>query len=222
MTQSDRAYTEGNPTRGSTKAAYTHRSDAVRVHADDYPTPPGFVWPLLDHLQLPPETRVWDPCAGGGHLVNSLRQRFDTVLFQDLLYSGDDFLTRPPPAVWGEYADWIVTNPPYKHADDFIHQALSQVSNVAMLFNAGFLEGIRRIEGLFTEEPPSQVLLCMRKMKLSDGRQSVFAHVWVVWELNHEGPIRWDWLRNKHDLQMPTGYRTDVWPEGAKEDADVE
>lgn len=199
--------TLGNPVRRANKAAYGH-SDTPRHHADDYPTPRGFVLPLLDHLALPRSTKVWDPCAGGGHLVATLRERFDLVYFDDLHYSSTDFLTAPLRQV-----DWVVTNPPYRHAEAFVRRALEATPNVAMLMNTAFLEGVGRSTGLFTEHPPARILLCNRRMRLSNGVSSTFSHVWMVW-LPETQLTHLDWLHlQRDDLVMPTGADTNVWKE---------
>lgn len=193
------------------KAAYTHGATTERHPADDYPTPPGFLDALLERLHLPRGTRVWDPAAGGGHLVHRLRDHFDEVEFSDLYYSGQDFLeaeTSPS----GKQVDWVVTNPPFKHAEEFARQAFTLAPNVALLLNVGFLESAKRAEGLFAEHPPSRVLLNSRKMRLPDGRTSVFAHVWVVWEFGRTD-TQFGWLLNTGDRLMPTGRAPGVWPE---------
>lgn len=209
--------TLGNPKNRPNKTAYSHDSSVVRHHADDYPTPEAYVWALTDYLGLPRSTVVWDPCAGGGWLVRALERDFDRVLRSDLHYSGDDFLEKA-----AHYPQWIITNPPYKHAEAFIRQALDNATDgVAMLCNTALLEGIGRSKGLFTEHPPYQILMCNRRMRLPTGTSSTFSHVWLVWggEAVDPGQLhpRFGWLDltvyTGDQLVMPTGQAPGVWGE---------
>lgn len=212
--------TTGNTVRRPNKTAYSHDSATVRHPADDYPTPGGFVRPLLDWMDLDRIATVWDPCAGGGHLVSVLREYFDDVRFNDLHYSGDDFLRTEPPRLHpagfpGGEVDWIITNPPYKHAEAFARHALKHARNVAFLLNTAFLEGVGRSEGLFTEYPPSYILMCNRRMRMPDKKSSTFSHVWVIWQQGivfPKKPTQFSWLPVKDDLVMPSGKVESVWP----------
>lgn len=186
------------------KTAYSHDSAASRHPADDYPTPRGFIIPLLDHLQLDPGTEVWDPCAGGGHLAAVLRERFHRVRANDLYYTGDDFLDDRPKHTDG----WIITNPPYRDGEAFARRALGSAGGgVAMLFNTAFLEGVGRSTGLFQEHPPTYVLMCNRRMRLPTGVSSTFSHTWIVWDKEDtDGDTRFRWLHlDRDELTMPTG-----------------
>lgn len=211
--------TLGNVKRRANKAAYMHDSTVVRHHADDYPTPRGFVEPLLEFLNLGREAVVLEPCAGGGHLVEVLREHFDDVRFDDLHYSGVDFLEVEPPRQHpmgypGSDVDWIITNPPYKHAEAFIRHSLKHARGVAMLLNSAFLESVSRSQGLFKDYPPSEILMCNRRMRIDGGKSSVFAHVWVVWrQPNPLDVTTYHWLDVTGDKQMPTGHLESVWPE---------
>lgn len=201
--------TIGNAVRRPNKTAYSHDSDRVRHHADDYPTPRGFVLPLLRYLKLPRSTVVWEPAAGGGHMVAVLREHFDTVLFSDLHYSQHDFLTAPWP---GEAApSWVITNPPYKHAEVFVRRALDLVPYVAMLMNTAFLEGVGRSAGLFQEYPPSRILMVNRRMRMPNGVSSTFSHVWMVWGKSQTTIFDWLLADKAEGLQMPTGQAEGVW-----------
>ena len=202
--------TLGNTKRRANKAAYSHDSTVVRHHADDYPTPRGFVEPLLEFLKLDTETRVMEPCAGGGHLVAVLREYFDHVYFEDLHYSGVDFLDATIPET--PSPGWIITNPPYKHAEAFVRRSLLHADNVAMLLNSAFLESVTRSEGLFKDHPPAYVFMNNRRMRIEGGKSSVFAHVWVVWQKGRTD-TRYRWLDVTGDKQMPTGHLASVWPD---------
>jgi hypothetical protein len=150
-------------------------------------------------------------------MVEVLREWFDDVRFDDLHYSGVDFLEVEPPRSHpdgypGGEVDWIITNPPYKHAEAFVRHSLKHARGVAMLLNSAFLESVTRSEGLFKEHPPAEILMCNRRMRIEGGKSSVFAHVWVVWRAG-ETDTRYRWLNLTGDKQMPTGHLPSVWPD---------
>jgi hypothetical protein len=90
---------------------------------------------------------VWEPACGPGAIVRILRDRGRAVVATDLndwgcpdSKSGVDFLMeREAPA--GVPA--IVTNPPFKLAEEFVEHALKLAPEVYMLMRLAFLEGMR-------------------------------------------------------------------------------
>jgi len=114
--------------------------------ADLYETPAGAVHALLGVEQLPQST--WEPACGPGAIVKVLREAGHCVVASDLndwncpvSERGIDFLmeTRPPSGV-----ECIVTNPPYRLAEDFVAHALDLVPRVVMLLRSAFYESERR------------------------------------------------------------------------------
>jgi hypothetical protein len=111
-------------------------------------TPESAVKALLQHEALPP--RLWEPAAGRGAIARLLRQHGHTVIATDIrawpgahrmVKPGFDFLAqRRAPKRCGA----IVTNPPFKLADDFIRHGLTLVPRVVVLLRLAALEGVRR------------------------------------------------------------------------------
>lgn len=90
-----------------------------RRESDFYPTPPEVTVALLDFLRLPENTVIWEPAAGEGDMAGVLQTYFETVYTTDIL-DGTDFLKSSIDA-----ADWIITNPPFARAEEFIRKAAS-------------------------------------------------------------------------------------------------
>lgn len=92
---------------------------------------------------------LWEPAAGRGAIIRELRSRGWSVVAQDLVnYDSDqtilspiDFLLQqnPPPGVAA-----IVTNPPYKLANEFIRHGLSFGLPVIVLLRLMAIEGAGR------------------------------------------------------------------------------
>lgn len=109
---------------------------------DLYETPGVAVRALLAAEWLP--GRIWEPACGPGALVRELRASGRTVVASDIVNYGcpgqvvGDFLraTVAPAGV-----DCIVTNPPYRHAAEFVEHGLTLCPRVVMLLRLAFLEG---------------------------------------------------------------------------------
>jgi hypothetical protein len=98
------------------------------------------------------KNRIWEPAAGrNGNIVRELQRAGYDVVATDLIdykLEGSagriDFLMewRVPEGV-----ETILTNPPYKLADEFVRHALGLAPNVAMLLRVEFIAGQRTIRG---------------------------------------------------------------------------
>ena len=174
-----------------------------RNEFDDYPTPAPFVDALLEREKF--TGRPWDPCAGSGHLVHRLRRHGMDAYGDDLQHDGFDFLSDH-----GRTADSIITNPPYKHAIEFVEKSLDAAQHqVAMLVKATFLEGTTRYNRLFSTRPPSRVYITTRRMTpAGKGGGGAFAHAWLVWDLQNpvsEGGTTLAWFTPKGSIIIPSG-----------------
>ena len=117
--------------------------------ADDcYETPPVAVEALLRVEQLP--HFLWEPACGRGNIVNVLRAAGHEVFASDLVDYGDpthfyrrDFLMEYKAP---DKCEAIITNPPFKLAEQFVAHALRLCPRVIMLLRLAFLESERRRE----------------------------------------------------------------------------
>lgn len=119
--------------------------DAIKDRKNDlYETPPEATQALLLAEDLP--GHVWEPACGRGAISEVLLNAGHAVHSTDLVdygygQAGVDFLMeyKSPPGVQA-----IVTNPPYKNADDFVRKALELVPTVYMLLRWAYAEGVGR------------------------------------------------------------------------------
>jgi len=126
-----------------------NRVHSISERGDDlYQTPPEAVRALLSVEPVP--LTVWEPACGPGAIVHELRASGRAVIATDLVDYGlegsearRDFLmeTKAPDGVPA-----IVTNPPFKLADQFAEHAIGLVPEVYMLLRVAFLEGLRWYE----------------------------------------------------------------------------
>ena len=132
-------------------------ADHERQSYDYYATEPKATEWLCRLEQF--EGRILEPSCGEGHMSRVLEAAGYEVVSRDLVDRG-----------YGEVADFlaidnlewdgnIVTNPPYKYAQEFVEKALSIIpkgKKVAMFLKLTFLEGKAR-RALFRSTPHTRL-----------------------------------------------------------------
>lgn len=167
-------------------------SDSPTRQIDDwYPTPPEATLKLLEVERF--DGIVWEPAAGDGALADVLTDNGYAVIASDLneygyCKAGVDFLMETKlPDVHGPVEN-IITNPPYKLAEQFINHAISLgVTKHAWLLRLAFLEGVARHESLFKHNPPSRVHVFSKRLTIWRGDEKpsstgTTAYAWFVWD----------------------------------------
>lgn len=151
----------------------------MRNKSDFYPTPPEVTQALLDILTLPKGTTVWEPACGEGHMVEVMTKNGLEVIGTDI-QSGTDFLKAELP---GD-VQWIITNPPFSLAEQFIRKSAEHKVPFAMLLKSQYWHAARRVS-LFQTITPSYVLpLTWRPDFLFKTRGSgspLMDVIWCVW-----------------------------------------
>ena len=136
----------------------SNHTDADRQREDYYATEPKATEWLCKLERF--EGRILEPSCGEGHMSEVLKAAEYEVVSRDLVDRG-----------YGEVADFlaidnlkwdgnIVTNPPYKFAQQFVEKALNIIpegKKVAMFLKLTFLEGKAR-RALFRSTPPHSCL----------------------------------------------------------------
>ena len=177
----------------------SNHSDFERVKHDYYATDPQAVEDLLKVESF--DKNILEPCCGEGHISKVLEKHGYMVESSDLIdrdfgRGGVDYLT-----ISSWHGD-IITNPPYKHAKEFVEHSLKIIKpgkRVAMLLKIQFLEGVKRRE-LFEENPPKYVYVFSRRANCARNgdfkgfpRNSAVCYCWYIWEKGFKGEpvIRW-------------------------------
>jgi hypothetical protein len=84
--------------------------------------------------------------------------------------------------------DWVVTNPPFRLAEEFIRRSLKIARHgVAMLTRTVFIESVGRYERLFKPHPPSYIAQFTERVPMVKGRidkraSTATGYAWIVWE----------------------------------------
>jgi hypothetical protein len=178
--------------------------DSVRGY-DLYETPKVATLALLAVEPLPP--RILEPACGRGAISKVLRGAGHSVFENDIVDYGQgqdsvqDFLHFKPTQA-GEI-DAVVTNPPYRLAQQFVRHALILCPRVFMLLRLTFLESERRRHvldgaGLIRIHVFRNRLPMMHRDGWAGNRASnAVAFAWYVWERDYTGKaeldrISWD------------------------------
>lgn len=172
-------------------AVMAQRSEA-KDSLDDFPTPPWATRALLEHV-LPgselSELTCLEPACGAGHMAKVLKEYFGEVQSSDVHNYGygavHDYLNHPY-----EIAgyDWMITNPPFRLAEDFILKSLRIArEGVAILARTVFLESVGRHERIFSRNPPAVVAQFTERVPMVKGRldksaSTATGYCWLVWK----------------------------------------
>lgn len=171
-----------------------------RAEHDYYATDPYAARCLLN-LEPDLSDDIWECAAGGLHLaevfsdVGGKRVRCSDIVRRKEGVELIDFLECSQ-----HWSGDIVTNPPYKHAQEFVEHALSLVNEgryVCMFLKLTFLEGKRR-RGLFDTNPPIRIWVSSSRLGcwyngVRTESSSAVAYAWFVWKKGFQGhpEIRW-------------------------------
>lgn len=193
---------ETNPYFGAI-VGFSNLKDEERRENDYYPTPPIATYCLLRSSDVP--ASVWEPAAGRGHVSVELIRNGHAVVSTDLyehenpllkIRTGVDFLRSGIPTVssGSPKIEAIVTNPPYNKemAEKFARRALElQVPFVALLARLQFLTGKNRYKRLFSNNPPTDVMVMTRRVQCFDEKINsdpmdqlggMIEYAWYVWD----------------------------------------
>ncbi len=178
----------------NTSSAVMQQRSEPHDSLDDFPTQPWATRALCEHVligcYLPGKT-VWEPACNRGHMSTPLAEYFGAVWASDIHDYGTqrsfqhDFLFPVMPL--SETPDWIISNPPFRLAEQFIARGRELATEgVAMIVRTSFLEGVGRYENLFSKNPPSIVAQFSERVPMVKGRltatgSTATSYCWLVW-----------------------------------------
>ena len=170
-----------------------------REENDFYPTPEETTLALMKREKF--NGNIWE-CASGDGSMSKVLEKFNTTISTEIrideeVYGekGIDFL------LTHKKVDNIVTNPPYKYAEEFVkHALICADKKVCMLLKLVFLEGKGRYE-MFKDKdfPLSKVyVFCGRQKIYANGiigkNSGLIAYAWFVWDKNYKGEPTIEWI----------------------------
>jgi hypothetical protein len=159
---------------------------------DDFPTPPwatrAFLESVLGGKSALQGLSCLEPACHRGHMSMPLAEYFSKVKSSDIVEYGfgevANFLAGDYP---DKSFDWVITNPPFKIAEDFVQEGLRVARlGVAMLVRTVFIESIGRYERLFLDTKPAIFAQYTERVAMVKGRldrkaSTATGYGWVVW-----------------------------------------
>lgn len=169
-----------------------NRSTIDRSKTDFYETPPEVTVALIDFLETaghlhPGQDVIWEPACGAGKMAEVMCNAGYHVVCTDLNdfgygRAGVDFLES------SRRCDWIITNPPFNQATEFIRHALALGFPCAFLLKSQFWHARSRLQ-LFRDNPPTYVLPLTWRPDFLYGAKSgspTMEILWTVWAGGHD------------------------------------
>lgn len=181
-----------------------------RVENDYYATPPSATRSFLNKLNedgIKLAGSILEPATGGGHMSDVLKDIYgrNKVTSTDLVDRGYQYLDSIKDFLKDDFCryDNVITNPPFKYAQEFIEKALKVANEKVIIFaKIQLLEGKRRYD-LFKSSPPSYVYVHSSRVnpyrngdpvdECGKPWNSTMCFAWYVWDKEYVGEtiIRW-------------------------------
>ena len=173
----------------------------IREENDYYATNPKAMYKLLEHETF--NDNIWEPACGEGNLSEVLKEQGYKVFSTDLIDRGYqekqmDFLKESY-----QFNGDIITNPPFKYANEFIIKALASIpegNKVAMFLKLTSLSGKKRYKEIYSNYPPSKVYVFTGRITCSKNNEhksftgGAMDFAWFVWEKGKYGPTYLKWI----------------------------
>ena len=174
-----------------------------RKKSDFYETPYTLTRKFLDVEYFNKNSTVCEPACGGGAISKVLNE-----------YWEDDKITaydKETNFLWdyNDY-DYIITNPPFSLAFEFIQKAKQLAkSKFALLLPLSYLHGKKRFDEIYSDRDYGleKVYVFTRYPMLGeplreDGKYNtgMMVYAWYVWTNGYSGQPTIDWLDNNEDV----------------------
>jgi hypothetical protein len=172
-----------------------------REDNDFYATNPNALKIFLSQFRDELNINVWECACGQGHLSKELIKQGYNVYSTDLINRGygeqGNFLTYSQ-----KWKGDILTNPPFKLAENFIEKAfdlLEEGNKLILFLKIQFLEGQKR-KNLFEKYPIKYVYVhssrqqCSMNADFINLKATTQFYAWYVWEKGFKGDTKIKWI----------------------------
>lgn len=182
-------------------------------HGDDFPTPPWAVRAFLKHVaRIPKGSTVLEPACGRGFMGVAFREAgLKVIEYDKTRYTPGHKLADYTNGAAYPRHDFVITNPPYKLANQFTQRVLDEATKgVGMLLRTIWMESVTRHDTLFGVRPPTTVAVFSRRMqaahgKLVRGGGAMMSHSWFWWDKTRParpGDTRLIWIPPDAQLKL--------------------
>jgi hypothetical protein len=183
---------------------YTFAHGKNRKPNDFYNTPQSLTDHLLRVEKFNKKLTICEPATGKNAIADVLRRHWKTDLVTSYDLETDFFQDQ------NDY-DYIITNPPFSKATDFILHAKKRVrKKFCLLLPLNYLHGKQRYEEVYTDRKYglSKVHIFTRALLLNDepvrpdgkAKSGMLVLAWFVFENGYDGQPQISWIDNGGDI----------------------
>lgn len=161
------------------------KQQTARQQFDFYETPPHYLSALFEYLELPPNSRILEPCSGDGAISDLLKAEDHTVFTNDIdpKRTAHTHMDATRPGFWDQYhrPHWTITNPPFDSIEEILTGSLMAVPNTISLARLSILEPTRSRTTLFRTFGDPKLIIVLPRYKFSEPSKDMMTCCWVGW-----------------------------------------
>ncbi len=181
------------------------KREVSKSYSDLYTTPQEAMDALCEYVDFDKELKYFEPCKGIGNISGYLEEKCGIKMETNELfgYSDSDFTEdylKPRNKVSEQWDyDVIVTNPPYRIAQEFVQEGFKYAKVQYHLLRLNFLEGKRRKQELYSQKHLKRVFLFSYRISCAKGVQeepqaNAVAYCWMEFDRDYVGNPELIWL----------------------------
>ena len=175
------------------------------AYSDLYTSPKQAMEALCEVVHFDKDKTYFEPCSGIGSVSNYFKDNLDITMDTNELFGYsdttfvEDFLA-PRKNVCNKWDyDIIVTNPPYKLAQEFIQEGYKYAKVQYHLLRLNFLEGKKRKKELFSQKHLKRVFIFSYRISCAKGvmeipQANAVAYCWMEFDRDYIGNPELVWL----------------------------
>ena len=176
-----------------------------KLYSDLYSTPKQALDALHGVVSFDKSKTYFEPCNGLGEISNYFKNNLSISMVTNEMYGHspsnykEDYLN--PNSLVAECwnFDYIITNPPFKTAQEFVQEGFKYAKVQYHLLRLGFLEGKKRKEELFSQKHLKRVFIfsyrisCPKGVEMEETANAV-AYCWCEFDREYSGQPELHWL----------------------------
>ena len=183
-----------------TRKNFSTNTNKNRPKGDFYQTPFNITRRLLEVEKF--NGRILEPSCGAGAIVSILKEKgYHDITAYDLLINGIDFLDER------RKFDYIITNPPFSLAKEFILKACEVAPKFAFLLPLNYLHGKERLDKIYSKNILEKIYVFTRYPMLCqsvrpDGKYhtGMMVYAWYIFSTANQNAPQIFWLDNQDDV----------------------
>jgi len=176
------------------------KRDKSLDYCDLYNTPIVALDKLFEHIRLDNRSTILEPCAGKGIIAEYLRERGYDVGTNELFDHGYKTIWNENFLEWSNDGfDYIITNPPYKLAKEFILKGFDVAREQYHLLRLSFLESQNRYDELFSLGHLKNVYIFVKRISCTEGQDELptansVSYCWLHFDKEYNGLPTLYWI----------------------------